>query len=293
VSPKVSVKLPLLVVGAAGLIGRPLVTHWVERGESVIGAARGKGDLPIPTIQLDLADNAWPPLPRCSAAVICAAITRQELCRQDPAATRHINVVRTLELIGQLVDAGAFVVFLSTNLVFDGTRPQRRSDEPLSPRMEYGRQKAEVEEAMRRWAGRVAVVRITKVFYPQLPLLQKWLQDLDAGYPVNAFSDYFCAPVSLGQVVAGIGRIATEERSGVWQFSGPKDVSYAQLALEVARLRGANAALIQSVRTPPGLLEHHPAHTTLDASRAAEELGLVFSEPAKVLKECLRRFEAC
>ena len=83
------------------------------------------------------------------AAVICAAITRQELCRKEPEATRQINVVRTLDLIRDLVEAETFVVFLSTNLVFDGSRPQRRGDEPLSPKMEYGRQKAEVEEALR------------------------------------------------------------------------------------------------------------------------------------------------
>src|SRR5207244_3128134 len=110
-----------------------------------------------------------------------------------------------------------------------------------------------------------------KVFHPELPLLKKWIQDLSAQRPVNAFSDYVCSPVSLSQVVAGIGKIAAEERSGIWQFSGPKDVSYSQLAQLIASIRGSDPALVRLVPTPPGLLEHHPAHTTLDASRAVQE----------------------
>jgi dTDP-4-dehydrorhamnose reductase len=218
---------------------------------------------------------------------VCAAITRQEECRRNPAGTRHVNVVQTLKLAQKLVDAGAFVVLLSTNLVFDGSRPDRRPEEPLSPKMEYSRQKAEVEHALTQWAERVAIVRITKVVHSHLPLLQKWRADLESGRPIRAFSDYVCSPVSLHQVVAGIARVAVEQRPGVWQFSGPADVSYSQLARTVAELCGAGASLIDSLPMPDGLLEHHPAHTTLDASRAGEELGMIFPPAEDVLAEYL------
>jgi len=287
--PKISVKLPLLVVGADGLIGRTLAGHCRKRGETVIETCLDQTGSSGAAIQLDLAHDSWPVLPRCRAAVICAAITSQEQCRQDPEAARHINVARTLDLIRALEEAGTFVVFLSTNLVFDGSRPNRSWDDPLSPQMEYGRQKAEVERALGQWPDRIAIVRMTKVFHSELPLLQEWVRDLNEVHPVKAFSDYVCSPVSLGQVVDGMARVAAERRPGVWQFSGPQDVSYAQLACEVACILGANVKLIQPVPTPSGVLEHHPSHTTLDASRAAQELNLVFHKADTVLRECLWR----
>src|ERR1019366_5438308 len=115
-----------------------------------------------------------------------------------------------------------------------------------------------------------------------------WLKDLSAGCPVNAFSDYRCSPISLSTVVAGINRVAVERRAGVWQFSGAADVSYAELAQQVARLSGAESSLVNATPTPLGLMEHLPWHTTLDARRACSELQLVFPEAEKVLNQCLK-----
>src|SRR5581483_6658858 len=101
-----------------------------------------------------------------------------------------------------------------------------------------------------------------------LPLLQKWRTELSAGREVNAFSDYLCSPIPLSLVVSGIRRIARERRSGIWQFSGAADVSYADLARSVARRCGAAPSLVKAAPAPPGALEDLPPHTTLDAGRA-------------------------
>jgi dTDP-4-dehydrorhamnose reductase len=282
------VNSPLLVVGGNGLIGGALVAQCIQTGQPVIAAGRSAPSVPVPSITLDLASATWPELPASAAAVICAAITRQESCRQDPAGTRMINVTRTLALIEKLVASGSFVVFLSTNLVFDGSTPRRQPHDPPSPKTEYGRQKAEVEQALARWPERVAIVRLTKVLHTRLPLLEKWVQDLDAGRRINAFSDYFCSPIALEQTVAGILRIALEQRPGFWQFCGPEDVSYSQLAGILARARKAAADLIAAVPTPPSLMEHLPVHTTLDTTRAEKELGTEFPSAQTVIRDLNR-----
>lgn len=279
-------KPPVLVVGADGLIGRALTLHLMKRGEKVAATTFLETDLPN-AIHFDLTAGSWPALPRARAAVLCAAMTSQDQCRRDPAGTRHINLVQTLKLARELIAADTFVVFISTNLVFDGSQPKRSPYGPRSPRTEYGRQKAEVEQALAQWPEQTAVVRLTKVFHSNLPLLQKWRQDLDAGREVNAFSDYVCSPIHLTNVVTGIAQVALGQRSGIWQFSGPADVSYADLAQLVARSCGADSGLIRSASAPASVVEDLPRHTTLDAQRAHEELGLDFPEAERVLADCL------
>jgi len=286
------VKPRLLVVGGTGLIGRGLTSYLRARDPAVLVTSRSPGRLPGPFLRFDLAEPVWPALPNISVAVICAAITRQSECRRDPAATRHINVVQTLKLIRELIAAETFVVFLSTNLVFDGCQPRQKPDAPLSPRTEYGRQKAEVERALAQWPDRTAVIRLTKVFHPGLPLLQSWRQDLCSGRPVTAFSDYVCSPIDLRRVIPGIARVALGRLPGVWQFSGPADISYAELAQSVARQCGAAASCVRTVPAPPGFLEHLPAHTTLDAKRSRAGLNLDFPAPELVLTECLTLAES-
>src|SRR5690606_26325829 len=116
---------------------------------------------------LDLADDPprWRLPEDVAVAFLCAAVTALRSCEADPAGTARANVEHTARLASMLVGRGAFVVFLSSNLVFDGSEPRRRADAPTCPATEYGRQKAAAEGALLAMGG-VSIVRLTKVVGP-------------------------------------------------------------------------------------------------------------------------------
>ena len=235
---------------------------------------------------LDLSQppERWPTLPSCNAAVLCAAITSLEKCRQDPAGTRSVNVLHTLELARRLAARGCFVVFISSNLVFDGTRPNRKPDEPHCPQNEYGSQKAEAEKGLLGLGCPVAIVRLTKVFHPNLPVLQKWIASLDSGQPVRPFTDMVCSPITLDATVNAIAQVAGRRKGGIWQLSGSKDISYANIARQIARLRNYQPSLVQPTSAKAaGYPESLPAHSTLDATGAQRELGFEILRPEAVI----------
>jgi len=246
-------------------------------------------------LRLDLsqAPDRWPVLPPCRAAVLCAAITSLEQCRRDPIGTRKVNAEHTLALAQRLAEQGAFVVFLSTNLVFDGTKPLRLADEATCPQTEYGRQKAAVEAGLAALGVRHAVVRLAKVFHSGLPLVRDWMDSLRAGKPITPFADMVCAPITLDTVLQGLARVAENELEGRWQFSPLEDVSYAAIATEVGRLVQADLSLIRpgSARQLASL-EHLPAHTTLDARETRAKLGLDFPEASRVIAQSLGRVKS-
>ena len=110
-----------------------------------------------------------------------------------------------------------------------------------------------------------------------MPLLVEWKRLLQQGKPVEAFSDYYCAPIDLQTAVQGIAKILQERMHGVWQFSPDVDVSYAQIAREMARRLRVVPDLVNAIpSTSKVKLEHVPKHTTLDASRSRQALGLEF-----------------
>lgn len=283
----------LLVVGADGLLGGTLVALARREGLPVHGTVLGPVDPAHPaaadlaTLDLTRPLGGWSPPPAVRGAVLCAAITSLDACRRDPAGTRLVNVTRTLEMASRLVDAGVFVTFISSNLVFDGSRPAASADAPFAPRTEYGRQKAAVEEALRELpADRTAVVRLTKVVHGRWPLVEGWRDALRAGRPVKPFEDFRCAPIPLDRVARGLTDVTRGCRSGVWQFSADADVTYADIARHLALRVGAPATLVEGTSSR-GLadLEHSPAHTTLDTTRAAGELGLVFPPPLTAIEQ--------
>jgi dTDP-4-dehydrorhamnose reductase len=279
-----------LIIGADGLLGGRLRRHWRERGEHVFATTFLPLEDNEQVTKLDLEKPAaeWPALPKAQSAVICAALTNLDFCRRNPGPSRHINVVQTITLAERLIEQGTFVLFISSNLVFDGTKPRREANDSFCPMTEYGRQKAEAETALARFGGeRTAVVRLTKVVHEGLPLLRGWRDSLAQRKPITAFSDFVCSPIGLAPVVRAIAAIADQQAPGVWQLSGSDDISYVAMASHLAAKWGAPASLVQSAAaaTANQSLEHLPANTTLDAVPASRTLGFEIMEPLRALDQ--------
>ncbi|MBX9579158.1 MAG: sugar nucleotide-binding protein, partial [Gemmataceae bacterium] len=239
-----------------------------------VGTSRRPGGTGLP---LDLAADpgSWVLPDRVAVAYLCAAVTSVGGCRHDPAGTAAVNVTRTLALADRLRDHGAHVVFLSTNLVFDGSAPHVPEDAVPCPRTEYGRQKAAVEAKL-LIAGGATVVRFTKVLPPDWPLLVGWADKLLRGEAVAAFTDLRMAPVPLAVAAEALARVGAARPGGVVHVSGDEDVSYAAVARELAARLGVAGELVRETPAAAGGVppEAAPRHTTLGAGRLAREQGL-------------------
>lgn len=271
-----------LVIGVDSGIGQALASALHAAGGEVLGTSRrispAQGLLHL-DMSGDLSGFAVPD--GVGQAFLCAAVSATAHCTKDPLGTSRVNVDNTALLAELLAQTGAFVVFPSSNLVFDGAVPLRPSSSAPCPLVEYGRQKARAERQLLALGKQTAVVRITKVLASGMALFSEWAAELKAGRIVRPFVDMPMAPVTLDLVVRALLAIAIARRSGLWQISATHDISYAEAALCLANRLGADPALVQPVswREASPSMEHVPTHTTLDSSRLAEELGIDAPHP--------------
>jgi dTDP-4-dehydrorhamnose reductase len=225
---------------------------------------------------LDLAKDAstWRIPPYRSVAFICAGITGLDSCRNNPEKTRIVNVKNTLRLVEMLLGRGSDVIYLSSNLVFDGSIPFQKPEAVPSPATEYGRQKAEVESRLLGTGGPVAIVRLTKVISPSLPLFGKWIEPLNRNEPIYPFSDVRFSPIPLDFVVECLLRIGYRHLRGIIQISNDRDITYEEAARFLADRLGADPELIKPISAVQRGIprESCNTHTTLDISRLTEEL---------------------
>jgi dTDP-4-dehydrorhamnose reductase len=267
-----------LIIGADGLLGQALAQQLRGSGERVIETTRRRETLSEHRIWLDLREDLteWHPPGRVSVAYLCAAVSSLEACRREPLRSARVNVQNSVTVAKTLVAAGAFVIFLSTNLVFDGALPFRPADTPPCPQTEYGRQKADAERQLFTLGPSVAVARFTKIMAPNMPLFSGWIQALQQHTIIHPFSDMWIAPVPLPFASGLLIRIAKARLSGLIQISGDEDISYAQIGAYLAQRLEAPPHLVQPVQsTEAGLnFEATPAHTTLDTTRLRTELGV-------------------
>jgi dTDP-4-dehydrorhamnose reductase len=267
-----------LIVGSDSLLGRELMARMQQAGESVIGTTRRRDQVSGPHVYLDLSEDVerWQCDRPVGVAVLCAGATKLASCEADPAATARINVQGISALARNLAVSGTFILHLSTSSVFDGSAPRRLPHDPVSPRSEYGRQKAEAERQVLELGKLGAVVRLTKVLEPRPPLLQGWVQALRSGQPIHPFSNMVMAPIPLEFVGEVLHRLVGLRLPGVIQVSAERDVTYAEAARHIARRLGADEDLVQPITAEEAGIPRiaKPAHTTLDAAWLRGELGL-------------------
>ena len=267
-----------LVIGADGLIGRAVSNHLTRAGETVLETTRRLDTTSERRFFLDLTEDVsnWRPPCQVSVAHFCAAVTSLERCRKEPVQSARVNVHNTVALAKTLVASRTFVIFPSTNLVYDGSIPFRKTDDLVCPRTEYGRQKAEAERQLLTLGDLISVVRFTKVLGPNMSLLKGWIQALQNGETIHPFSDMVMAPVPLLFAVDVLRRVAEARLPGIVQVSGERDVTYEQVARHIVQRLGASPDLVlRSTSAEAGLqLEAIPTYTTLDTTRLRTEFGI-------------------
>jgi dTDP-4-dehydrorhamnose reductase len=276
-----------LLIGGDSEIGSAAYRSLKARGVSAAATTRRKTQVAPDRPFLDLSAplENWEPPSGTSAACIFAAVARIEACEADPRASAHVNVTQTLALADRLLGRGIPVLLLSTNQVFDGTVPNVAADAPHSPLTEYGRQKARAESGLfsRMEQGMpAAVLRLAKVVSCDMPLLHDWTEKLAVGQPIRAFSDMTMAPVETAMVCDVIAILMKDGARGIFQLTGPRDLSYLEIGRHIAAQLGVARSLVSEGTTVEAGLPAGSGrmHTTLDSSRLRDEYGVA---PADVL----------
>jgi dTDP-4-dehydrorhamnose reductase len=281
-----------LLAGGDSEIGAAAARHLRDRGIAVAATTRRPARVghDRPLLDLSAPLEGWEPPAGTTAACIIAAIPRIAACEDDPVGSAFINVDQTFALADRLLGRGAAVLFLSTNQVFDGSQPLVRPGAPTCPVSAYGRQKARTEAGLleRAAAGLpVAVLRLTKVVSLEMPLLQGWAKDLGGGRPVRAFSDMMMAPVPIALVSQAIAALLGDRTIGIFQLSGPRDVTYADIARHIARRVGADERLVEAVSAPGMPAGATPFNTTLDSTLLRDRYGIAVPDAFEVVDEVL------
>ncbi len=284
--------MTFLLVGGDSAIAVATTAALRGAGIAAVATTRRCDTLAEGRVFLDLAPplGDWQPPPGIAAACVFAVAGHIVDCARDPAATAPVNVARTIELVERLVGQGIYVLYLSTDKVFDGTRPHVPADASLAPAGEYGRQKARTDahlQAMIATGAPVGILRLARVVSPGMTLFRRWRDALAAGQKVRPFRDMMMAP-TLADAAAAILALLRTRESGVWQLSGPRDVSYAEIAGFIARRVGADPTLVEPVAAasagmPAGAT---PRHTTLD-SGALARFGIAPRDPWEVIAAVL------
>jgi dTDP-4-dehydrorhamnose reductase len=265
-----------LVTGATGNLGAYLVRELVAQGCEVRawGHVRPAIVSGVPARAVELTDRAGVTGAYREAApdvvIHAAAMSAVGDCFRDPDQAEAVNVGGTAALVELCFAAGARLVFVSTDLVFDGERAPYSEVDPPTPLSAYGRTKVAAERAVLAANGHV-VVRVSLLFGPALSgrpsFFDQQADALRAGRPVRLFHDEWRTPLGLVTAARALVGIATSDATGLLHVGGPERMSRLEMGRRLAAYLGAGTAdLVSASRLElPG--EPRPRDVSLDSTR--------------------------
>jgi len=280
------------VIGANSTIGSALIHQMVRRKKNVVGTSRRKHEVNGIFLDLSSDPSTWVLPDHCDVVYCCAAETSLHQCETNPYDTSIINIDKTRYLIDVFIQRKTFIVFFSTNLVFDGLQRFPTPTSPLCPNSEYGRQKASVETYLRQYyPEQSAILRLTKVVSPAMPLLKKWHHALLHHSCIDVYSNMFCAPIPLFSVVNIATLVGESRQSGIFHLSAEKDISYAELAYLYCDALQADNSLVHI--TACDISNNlRPANTALDTTATTLRLGITIPTVEYAVKSTLHSIPA-
>jgi dTDP-4-dehydrorhamnose reductase len=135
----------VLITGAAGMLGLDVQAAAVRAGHEAVAVSRAELDICDPAAVAAALKDARP-----DAVINCAAYTQVDRAEEDVEAATRVNGEAPGVLGEAAAACGAWVVHVSTDYVFDGSKtsgPYVESD-PTGPRSVYGVTKLAGERAL-------------------------------------------------------------------------------------------------------------------------------------------------
>ena len=160
----------------------------------------------------------------------CAALSKSPECEANPALARKLNVEVTA-LLAELA-ADIPLVFLSTDLVFDGRTGNYDETAPVNPLSVYAETKAAAEQVV--LANPKHTVIRTSLNGGTSPTGDRGFNEQmrrawQAGQTLRLFTDEFRSPIPAEVTARAIWELAAQNKPGLYHVAGSERLSRWQI----------------------------------------------------------------
>ena len=273
-----------LVFGGKGMLGRALVSEAQRRGWPARGLSRAEAD-----VTDGAAVQRWVRQFEPQVVFNCAAATKVDECEERRDEAYAVNGEAVARLAEAAAAAGAGLVQLSTDYVFDGAAREPYAEEaPTAPLSVYGASKRLGEERALAYE-RSLVVRTSWLFGPGGANFVAAMLRLIAErrLPLRVVDDQTGCPTYTPFVATALCDLAERGATGVVHYRNREPVSWYGLAREiVARWQpGVEVVPVATREFPRPAVR--PAYSVLAVDRFEALVGRVVEHWGVGLSEYL------
>ena len=276
-------RMKVLVTGVAGQLGHDVVQLLEKRGVDCRGTDIADFDLTDESAVHNAVREYGP-----DVIVHCAAYTNVDRAETDPDTCFAVNAGGTRNMVSAAVEAGAKLVYISTDYVFpgQGTRPYE-PDDAYGPLNVYGTSKMQGEMAVRTGMDRYFILRTSWVFGLNGHNFVKTMLRLGSEKSeLSVVGDQVGSPTYTRDLAKTVCDIIETDKYGIYHVRNEGFISWAEFAEMIMRMAS------KQCRVRPVTTEEYGSKTVrpLNSRLAGEKLTAAGFEPLPPVEDALRRY---
>jgi dTDP-4-dehydrorhamnose reductase len=245
-----AVMMRIVVTGHKGQLGQALQKALrTERfgphgGCQIVGLDLPEVNITDPGAIIGAVTEAHP-----DVVIHAAAMTDVDGCERNPELAFRVNAFGTHNVVLACRRAGARMVYISTNDVFDGRlgRPYYEWDTP-SPLSIYAQSKVAAESCVRALLNRFYIVRTAWLYAREgSNFVTKIIEAADKQGALRVVSDEVSTPTYAPDLAEAIARLVLSEHFGIYHFTNSGVCSRHEWACKVLELSGRSQVRVEPI----------------------------------------------
>jgi dTDP-4-dehydrorhamnose reductase len=225
--------MKVLILGATGLLGKPLMREW--SGDEVVGLGSRDVDIRDEARVLEVIKGS-----HADWIVLAAAYTDVDGCESHPDLAFAVNRDGALNVARGAQQVGSKLLFISSDYVFDGrgTAPYDIGDQ-RNPQSVYGRTKADAELGLLHTLPGCCVVRTSWLFGVGGKCFPDTILKLAASRPsLDVVNDQRGCPTYTVDLARAIIELCRKDASGIVHATNSGDCTWFEFAREIVKDAG-------------------------------------------------------
>ena len=280
------VKLKFLVTGSAGLVGQQVVKD-LSKSNQVFSCYNESKPEYGDSVKMDLKNYEMisSVLTEIKPDVVIhlGAMTGVDLCEKEKTSASEINTKATEIIAKECSKLNSFLVYVSTDYVFDGNFGMYKEDDVANPLGFYGKSKLEGEKAVQNFSTNWCIARTSTPFglHPTKKSFPMWvIENLQKQKQIDVLIDQFTSPTYIPNLSRMLIEISERRITGIIHTAGASKISRYQMASMVSDKLNLDGTLLKQISmNKMKWVAQRPKDSSLDVSRASSILN---EKPQKI-----------